>query len=281
MDVDAILKENLINWLSNNKGKDGKISVYWKMFQVRSMSSQPVKSTPCIGYNLNNDSLDDSIEMLIQSLDVLTHVRFVCIRFMREHNDNNYLTHHVVNPFWSKEISLNTSSVNSLNSANVISINDKYIGAIGTIHKQKEELTESKFEARFNALENSLKHQYEIKELKEEISGLKNAQNNFIGEVFTELKEPLAGLCAAFAAKMMASVNLSISETQEGPEVEASSSNRQFDPILENIKNYPHYAGLLSEIAVLAKLDPHVLHEHRKGINQAAAKAQENAQKNG
>ncbi|WMX12301.1 hypothetical protein [Aureispira sp. CCB-E] len=284
MEVDAILKENLISWLGNNQGKDGKICVYWKMFQVRSMSSQPVKSTPCIGYNLNTDSLDDSIEMLIQSLEVLTHVRFVCVRFMRETNDNSYLTHHIVNPFWNKEISLNANpSINGIGATtNVIGMNGQYLEAINTIHQQKEEITASKFDAKFAALETNLKHQNEIKELKDEISGLKSAKSNFIGEVFNELKEPIAGLFAAFATKIVASVNEpSIEPQKQEPQQEASSSNRQFDPIINNIKNYPHYAALLAEIAVLAKLDPHVLHEHRKAINQAAAMAQQNAQANG
>lgn len=284
MDVDAILKENLITWLGNNQGKDGKTCVYWKMFQVRSMSSQPVKSTPCIGYNLNTDSLDDSIEMLMQSLEVLTHVRFVCVRFMREPNDNNPLTHHVINPFWNKEINLNNSpSINGVNSnTNVIGMNGQYIDAIHTIHQQKEEITESKFDAKFTALENSLKHQYEVKELKDKISGLENSQSNFIGEIFNDLKEPIAGLCAAFAAKIMTQVTPPQVEPQKQEvQEQANFSNRQFDPILDNIKNYPHYADLLSEIAVLAKLDPHVLHEIRKDINKAAATAQQKAQANG
>lgn len=276
MDADAVLKENLIKWVENNRGKDNQLAVYWRMFQVRSMSSNPVKTTPCIGFNLQVGELEESIEMLMENLQVLTHVRFVCIRFMRTSSDNHYLTHHVINPFWSKDSTMgNSPSINGFGGGNVVGFNNQHLSAIKSIHEQEKLLLESKFGAQIEALKMEFLHKNEIKELKEEIAGLKGGNKSLLGELIQDLKEPITTLCTAWATKIMTPENgEGTTNTEPTIHQQAESSNRRFDPLLDNIKNYPHYTELLGEIAVLAKLNPQKLHEIRTSINAAAAETQ-------
>lgn len=257
------LKENLNAWFTaNRQGEEKETPCYWKLFHVRSLTASVTKQMPCIAINYEVDSIDESIDLMMENLTVFHHIKFVSIRLMKAKNDNNFLVHSFMNPFYSDE-QISQMSGNSSNNN---------IGAFVDLLKEKNQsdlnFIQLQYQEQFKALKREIEKDREIDNLKNKIEGLESANNSILKEIIIELKEPVKELVGMYVQKTMQNSNQALPE-QTTQSVKYQSLETYLDIL---VKQYgeKELRIFLGELSVLITKDIDSFNAIRKHTHESA-----------
>lgn len=193
-----VIKHDIITWFSGNrKGNKQSLPCFWTLYPLSSISQTPNKGTPYRCENYEHTDLETSVEFLMEQMRSSRTTKFFGVR-LREGEKKVGITNNFMNPYYENLSNQSISGLSPTNGSHVF--NNDMIGVLREMFAEKEKVAtnqaaqeiakiRAEMSAQLEMIKIQQQHKDEVKELKNEIAGLRHGAEDFsLAQMFKELQ---------------------------------------------------------------------------------------------
>lgn len=263
-----LIREQLCQWFeANRQGKSADKPCFWRLYQVRGLSSVWTSKALRVSENTEIDDLNGSVNLLINQMEALNYVKVFCVRLMKNNTDSAPLTRNIENPYFSAVglygMPKDEGKSNNANFGLIMQLMEARISAI-----------ESAAEAKIQSTINELQTKQTIAELNAKIEAVKNEKKTALDSLIEGVKEPLFELIAQKMAGAPQITAESAADNEPNNETISPIWQELGGIVTETSNYYQDLHNLLGELCVLAKYSPEKARAIRLKINMDAVEVQ-------
>jgi len=273
MDLIDKTYDDLVNWMRVNRKAEQ--SCFWRLYKARSMASTASSKSPLVTSNYQEDGLEESAQLLLETLSTLDYIQFFSVALVSSTSAHISVQRNILNPYYNNGV----QGTNNQQPSNQASFRFDMMEKFFSMQMQAQAEAHQKD---LKILKEEFKHKKEIEELKNEIGAIKSQSTTLMSTILEQV-QPLLPVIAEKILSPPPMQKQAPEPKQESSTPDSKSDNKselpayivQMMPLIEKcLAFYPDFIHVLGELALIGNFDKEKKEQVRLAINKAAVEVQ-------